>query len=131
MIAADVGHPVMVDLLLQAGADVNRKVSVAGTVQTALMQAADSGHLEAVKLLVKAGADVNSKDHDEKTALTRAKEWGFWEFLVPTGMVLTPRTLCIDRCLQSHCQPFLSGEIWIGETTSFHLAREVALLTIN
>ena len=69
----------MVDILLQAGANVNRKVDVRGRVETALMRAAYSGHLEVVKLLLEAGADLNSKGSDEKTALTMAKERGHVE----------------------------------------------------
>jgi ankyrin repeat protein len=44
--------------LLEAGADLERWWTVAGT---ALCMAADRGHLEAVKLLVERGADIDNQ----------------------------------------------------------------------
>jgi ankyrin repeat protein len=49
--------PVVVELLLKAGADVNAKEEAEGKLRTPLLQAAQAGHLEAAKVLIKYKAD--------------------------------------------------------------------------
>ena len=63
----------IVNLLLQAGADVNAK-SEDGT--TVLMLAAYSKEPDVVNILLEAGADVNARDADGKTALHSAAAKG-------------------------------------------------------
>ena len=58
-IAASSGHPEMVRLLLDRGADVNAPNFWGGTAITA---AAVSGDPEATRLLIRHGADVNAND---------------------------------------------------------------------
>jgi ankyrin repeat protein len=66
--------PIVVDLFLKAGMNVNIKDEDG---LTALMMAAGSGSPETVKLLIEAGADVNAKDKDNETALLQAAfYWG-------------------------------------------------------
>ena len=67
--AADMGHNICVNLLLKAGADMNR-INKDG--QTCLMAAAVNGYDKVVAALIKAGADVNQKDNKQNTALMLA-----------------------------------------------------------
>ena len=69
MKAADKGNNRFVDLLIEAGADVN---DVNSSGSTALMLAAAMNHHECVKSLTKAGADVNKVDDSGNTALIEA-----------------------------------------------------------
>ncbi len=63
------GHVKIVELLLQAGADVNACDSRG---YTALMEASGRNYLQIVKLLLQAKADVNHRAKDTFTALTFA-----------------------------------------------------------
>jgi cell wall assembly regulator SMI1/ankyrin repeat protein len=72
--AAGGGHPEVVKILLDAGAEINRAEPESG--DTPLMKAAWSvsdrgwpGDVEVVKLLISAGADVHAKDNKARTAL--------------------------------------------------------------
>ena len=56
----------LVQMLIEAGADVNR---ASPTGATPLLAAADAGRIENVKLLIAAGADVNARYKDGRTAL--------------------------------------------------------------
>jgi hypothetical protein len=67
--AAMAGQSDAVQLLLDRGANVNRKLTRG---QTALTDAAFNGHTETVKLLISNGADLNS-EFDGCTALGFAK----------------------------------------------------------
>ena len=62
-------HMTCVNLLVEAGADVNRKGKEG---RTALIQAAINDHHDCVDLLIKAGADVNQLDDYNRTALVHA-----------------------------------------------------------
>jgi uncharacterized protein len=62
MTAARAGHPGVLKLLLDAGADVNAKEAVAG--ETALMWAALENHADAVTLLVAHGASINARSNE-------------------------------------------------------------------
>jgi ankyrin repeat protein len=59
MFASMRGYTELVDLLLQAGADVNVAPECGGG--TALIYASINGYEEIVRLLLKAGADINAK----------------------------------------------------------------------
>jgi ankyrin repeat protein len=61
--AAQQGHEQCVDILIEAGADVNYARGKDGS--TALIMASQKGHHEVVRSLVRAGADVNLAKTDE------------------------------------------------------------------
>ena len=63
----------MVELLLDAGADVNDQGGQFGNV---LQAAADKGHTKVVQLLLDAGADVNAQGGRYRTALQAASAGG-------------------------------------------------------
>ena len=71
--AAHSGHPDVVRLLLDAGADPNR--SIPG-MPTPLQAAAEGGHADVVGLLLGAGADVNMRGLGGATALHAAAQGG-------------------------------------------------------
>jgi ankyrin repeat protein len=62
-------HPIIVDLLIKAGADMNRLFSVTTKYQTPLIQAIRDRNLDIAKLLIEAGANVNKADANGKTPL--------------------------------------------------------------
>ncbi len=73
-----VDHPAIVKLLIDAGANLRRRISyrgmiggftIVGNEATALHYAADVGNVESVRLLVQAGLDVNAADNDGQTPL--------------------------------------------------------------
>jgi ankyrin repeat protein len=79
MWASAEGHVDVVDALLNAGADPNRKAHVSSITKrqnadhptggfTALMWAARNGHEDVVRRLVKGGADLNLKNGDDASA---------------------------------------------------------------
>ena len=78
MWAAEKGHPEVVKLLVDNGADVNARTKKIGT---ALTLALDNGHLEVAKLLIAKGADVNPSMHllYRKIPLTIARTKGYKE----------------------------------------------------
>jgi ankyrin repeat protein len=71
MVAARRGHGDLVELLLNAGAEINAKGHFGST---ALMIAAEHGRKDMVELLLNAGADVHAKTEYGSTALTKAVE---------------------------------------------------------
>jgi TonB family protein len=71
MHAADAGHGIVVQLLLDAGASVNLKN---GVQETALHLAARQGRTEVVRLLLKGGADFAARNADGRTPLFIAIE---------------------------------------------------------
>lgn len=73
MWAAESGQTVMIDLLLQYGAQVDRSNSKGGT---ALMYAAVAGQVEAIRALVQAGADPDHKVRHGWTPLLLATSKG-------------------------------------------------------
>lgn len=68
MLASAMGMMRVVELLLDAGADVNQK-SIGGG---ALLRAADDGHADLCRLLIDRGADVNDTDRSAQTPLLQA-----------------------------------------------------------
>jgi len=74
MYAAWAGDAEMVELLINAGADVNIRAKHSKD-ETALMVASEAGHPEIVELLIDAGADVDAVG-DGYTALVYAVEYG-------------------------------------------------------
>jgi Ankyrin repeats (many copies) len=71
--AADAGRAEAAKLLIERGANVNRKLKAG---QTALMFAAYHGHIDIVSLLLSKGADVNAECEGD-TALQYAKRQGY------------------------------------------------------
>ena len=75
MDACEMGHAEIVDLLLQAGADVNQKSRVSDdgdSGQTPLMAAATHRYRDIIERLLKQGADVRAKTRRGRSALTFA-----------------------------------------------------------
>jgi ankyrin repeat protein len=73
-LAADYGHSEIIQLLLQAGADVNAPhVKVQATP---LQYAAESGRLDAVRVLLAAHANINAVDNQGRTPLMWAAKKG-------------------------------------------------------
>ena len=64
------GNHVMLQRLIDAGADVNKANKVQGV--TSLMEAISQNDPKCVNILIKAGANVNMADNDERTALIYA-----------------------------------------------------------
>ena len=73
ILAADAGDSLVVEQLLQAGADPNLTEGGGGAP---LMFACMSGRSRVVEVLIEAGADVNAKDKDGVPALQRAAVYG-------------------------------------------------------
>jgi ankyrin repeat protein len=69
--AIEKGRSEIVDLLIEANADVNRKRDDGTTL---LMIAASRGNPTIVRALIQAGADIAAKDKNDKTALMFAAE---------------------------------------------------------
>jgi ankyrin repeat protein len=69
MKAASAGHVDLVRVVIEAGADVNRR---SGTGATALVEAAYAGQAEVARLLIAEGADVNASLDDGSTVLMAA-----------------------------------------------------------
>lgn len=70
-LAAKKGDTRMVQVLLEAGANVNQQ-GVNSPRETPLIIAAENGNLELVELLIKAKANINLKDDHQSTALVYA-----------------------------------------------------------
>lgn len=68
------GYTEIVKLLVENGADVNKK---SDNGLTALMHASIGGYLEIVELLIKNGADINAKDILGETALMASSKKGY------------------------------------------------------
>lgn len=73
--AAQWGHPGIVKLLLDRGADPNVAES-GGLAGTALTMAALNGHMDIAQMLVAAKADVNATDYERRTAMHLAIQAG-------------------------------------------------------
>lgn len=78
MSGAAQGHITVVQLLLAAGAEVNRDLP---SGKTALSEAAYWGRTEIVKLLISAGANLNSADSDGWTPVMKTLVWNATEVL--------------------------------------------------
>jgi len=83
ILAAEEGHSSIVDLLVKANADKERRVHETASLYrgcTALLVAAQCGHTAVVAALAQAGADVNAEDKvDEASALLWAMKNGHSE----------------------------------------------------
>jgi len=73
-IASEYGHIEVVELLLEAGSDVNAARRTDGV--TSLMISSQKGHIEVVKLILEAGGDVNTTERDGRTSLWSASTAG-------------------------------------------------------
>lgn len=76
MWAAHEGYPDIVRLLIEHGAEIDKRKA---TNETALWFAAQKGHLEAVKVLVQHGADINIIGWEDGSALDIARKNGHLE----------------------------------------------------
>ena len=74
--AVDEGHTDVVQILIDAGADINT-MNIYGN--SPLHSASRSGELEVVKMLVRAGAEVNVTSDDGGTCLALAAIFGYTE----------------------------------------------------
>lgn len=66
-------HPVLINLLLEAGADLRKQAKNGATI---LHMASDYGHSDCIGVLLDAGFEVNARDEDGKTALHIAADKG-------------------------------------------------------
>jgi|AntRauTorckE5430_2_1112549.scaffolds.fasta_scaffold16494_1 hypothetical protein len=85
MKACNNGNALVVNILLQAGADTEAENGIG---ETALTCSLTTPNISVVKLLLQAGANVNASSHTRQTALTKAVENGFddiVELLVEAG----------------------------------------------
>jgi len=73
MVAAQIGHPDVVELLLERGAAIEAKDN---KEFTALIYAASEGHPDVVKLLLERGAAVNARNYQGATSLSFAASKG-------------------------------------------------------
>jgi uncharacterized protein len=77
VLAASIGRPEMVQILLNAGASV----VVEGQLEPTLHKAARGGNLEVVRLLLDAGASINQQADFAEAALHIAAEEGYAEIV--------------------------------------------------
>jgi len=78
MYAADAGHEVLVQLLLDAGSDFNHKNAAQDTL---LHLASERGRTRVVQLLLDAGADIETRDAEGRTPLFLAIDGGHAEVI--------------------------------------------------
>ena len=67
--AAEKGDKDIVELLIEAGANLNHQSGSLDNSRTALISAIEEGHKDIVELLINAGANLNLKNHDNETAI--------------------------------------------------------------
>ncbi|MDQ3440826.1 MAG: ankyrin repeat domain-containing protein, partial [Planctomycetota bacterium] len=76
MFAARGGHVDVIQILLDAGANVNPVIDRGAWVRaTPVESAALSGHVAALRVLIDRGGDVNVTDEDGATLLRRLERW--------------------------------------------------------
>ncbi|CAI8043476.1 Ankyrin repeat domain-containing protein 29, partial [Geodia barretti] len=75
--ASQDGHSDVVDILLEAGADVHQATTENGDVPLGI--AAQNGHTETVQRLLEAGANVNHQNKDGASPLYVASQEGHTE----------------------------------------------------
>lgn len=93
ILAANHGHLEAVELLLDAGADIEHMNSFD---ETALWFAACGNHIEVLRHLIFRGAALNSRNRNQETALMAAIQQGqaaAVDALIEAGAALTPPTL--------------------------------------
>ena len=97
LLASQMGHAPVIDLLVKAGADAK---SASANGATALMLASASGRVDAVKALIDAGADVNVKEPArQETALlfaTAANRVDVMKALIRAGAEVRTTTKVVD-----------------------------------
>ena len=100
--ASQWGHPAVVKLLLDKGADPNIADS-GGLAGTALTRAAVNGHFDIVKMLVDAKADINATDYEKRTALHLAIQIDradIAQFMIEAGTNLSTQSRLGETPLQ-------------------------------
>ena len=108
-VAAYAGRKEIVEILLQAGADVNLK---SDHLRTALMEAALGGHASIVNRLLQAKADPNAENEDGETAIIFA---AFQPHLESIDVIKALAAAGADLNHQTK-----SGSFWIGATALVH-----------
>jgi ankyrin repeat protein len=101
--AAYAGHGPLVELLLDAGAQVNRKNNPFGV--TPLHMAAEENHLEIVEVLLQSGADPSATEMNGYTPATRAgwrEHWDVVRVLREAGAECQPEEL-VGAWLYAEC----------------------------
>ncbi|KAK7498759.1 hypothetical protein BaRGS_00009851, partial [Batillaria attramentaria] len=73
--AANHDHKALVELLLDAGADINDRGGELCNGITPLIDAASCGNMDVVQLLIKRGANTLAKDTNGSTALRSLQDW--------------------------------------------------------
>ena len=71
MASAEKGHTDNVKILIDSGANINKKIYYSHIMayETALSLAADKGHQEVVELLIKSGANINEIVDDKGSTI--------------------------------------------------------------
>ena len=101
--AAYMGHDRIVDLLLDAGADMDRNDNPFGV--SSLHMAAEENHLGIVKALLQAGADPSATEANGYTPVTRAgwrQHWDVVRVLRAAGAACQPEEL-VGAWLYAEC----------------------------
>ena len=102
-LAADIGHDGIVELLLEAGADVDADIDDG---RTALHLAAEKGYASVVERLLAAGADPNVQDGNGNTPLhLAAGRGGDWDVWHGEGWVVKEEVLVAGYLLEAGADP--------------------------
>lgn len=79
--AVTLGHDEVIPVLLNWGADVNKKYTELCPGRTPLMLTAENNHAKTVKLLLNWGAKFHTEDDNGDTALVIAAKRGLWPIM--------------------------------------------------
>ncbi len=112
ILAADIGHSEVVNLLLERGADINSTANTLGGGP--LMTAAEKGRLEVVKLLLAKGADVNEGGRMGFTPLMAASEKGQLDIvkeLLDKGADINARSQCMGSTALSIARDYGQNDV--------------------
>lgn len=100
------GHPEVVRVLLQAGADPDKHCSNDDS-ETPLTRAAAEGNLEIVQILLRAGANIDKTENRDETPLFIASQHGHLEItnaLLTAGAAVDKPNECGDTPLIEACR---------------------------